>query len=161
MINIILVITGIFFLIYSAFIYIKLLKLISNSVLKKWWNLLFIFVVFFTIGYSVFAYLLFIGDESVNLFIETIVSIIFFLGSIFVLFSARLIHYTLIEFKKENQKSKKISKELNQVKSNIEKKIKERTEELQKLNNVMIGRELKIVELKKKIIELKKRNKHK
>lgn|GEM_PF-1288400 len=41
------------------------------------------------------------------------------------------------------------------AKEDIEDKVKERTANLQKLNNLMVGRELKMVELKKEILSLK------
>jgi len=48
-----------------------------------------------------------------------------------------------------------MTKNLQKSKVNIEKKIAERTAELEKLNQAMTGRELKMIELKKEILELK------
>ena len=45
---------------------------------------------------------------------------------------------------------------LQKSKMNIEEQVKERTADLEKLNNFMTGRELKMIELKKEIAELKK-----
>lgn len=47
--------------------------------------------------------------------------------------------------------------EIKESRQNIEAKVKERTEELEKLNRFMTGRELKMVELKKKIEELEQK----
>ena len=47
-----------------------------------------------------------------------------------------------------------MSSKLNNTIKNIEKKIAERTTSLEKVNKFMTGRELKMVELKKKIIDL-------
>lgn len=49
-----------------------------------------------------------------------------------------------------------MAKDLKYSRTNIEQKVSQRTEELQKLNRFMTGRELKMIELKKKIKELKK-----
>lgn len=48
---------------------------------------------------------------------------------------------------------------LHDSKVNIEKKVLERTAQLEKLNSFMAGREIKMAELKKKIIELEAKNK--
>lgn len=51
---------------------------------------------------------------------------------------------------------KKMAQRLKEEKNQTEEKIKERTHELNQLNNAMVGRELKMVELKKEIEKLKK-----
>ena len=50
----------------------------------------------------------------------------------------------------------KMSSSLQKNRANIEKKVKERTQQLEKLNSFMVGRELKMAELKKEIQKLKK-----
>jgi len=49
--------------------------------------------------------------------------------------------------------------DLKESRENIEAKVKERTEELEKLNSFMTGREIKMIELKKKISELEMKSK--
>jgi len=51
----------------------------------------------------------------------------------------------------------KMTENLQQAKLNVEDKILERTAELEKLNKRMVDRELKMIELKKEILELKNR----
>lgn len=51
----------------------------------------------------------------------------------------------------------KMASDLKESRSNIEQKIAERTDELQKLNKFMTGREIKMIELKEKIKELEEK----
>lgn len=51
-------------------------------------------------------------------------------------------------------------KDFNEAKQNVEKKIKARTEELESMNDYMVGRELKMYELKKEIMKLKRQVKN-
>jgi nitrate/nitrite-specific signal transduction histidine kinase len=46
--------------------------------------------------------------------------------------------------------------ELQGARENIEKKVAERTADLEKINNFMVGREIKMIDLKKQINELTK-----
>lgn len=55
----------------------------------------------------------------------------------------------------------KMSRDLKEARENIEAKVKDRTEELEKLNRFMTGRELKMIELKKKIQDLEQINENK
>lgn len=70
-------------------------------------------------------------------------------------------HKVAIDSKDEiGQLSRSFDKMTDSLKKNrllIEKKVEERTEQLQKTNDFMIGRELKMVDLKNEIIELKKK----
>lgn len=50
--------------------------------------------------------------------------------------------------------------DLKESRAGIEKKVAERTADLEKLNKYMTGRELKMIELKKKIADLEKKNDH-
>ena len=51
-----------------------------------------------------------------------------------------------------------LSKDLVKEKSDVENRIDKRTEELQQINSAMIGRELKMIELKEKINKLENKN---
>lgn len=158
MANEILVIVGIIMFGYSLFICVKLLKLVSSPTLKKWWYFLLLFIILFGIGYVIFAYLLISGKQTTNSkLLETIVSLVFFFGAIFVVSAIRLILSTVVSLKKENKRVREISKELEKAKKGVEGKIDARTQELKELNKSMIGRELKMIELKKKIEKLKEK----
>jgi nitrogen fixation/metabolism regulation signal transduction histidine kinase len=50
-------------------------------------------------------------------------------------------------------------RELKESRFNVEKKVTERTMELEQVNNVMVGRELKMIELKKELEELRRKAK--
>ena len=52
----------------------------------------------------------------------------------------------------------KMVEELKQSKENVEGKVEERTAQLEKVNKFMVGRELKMVDLKKEINKLEKKN---
>lgn len=54
-----------------------------------------------------------------------------------------------------------MSRQLQEEKEKIEEKVKNRTKELEKINYAMVGRELKMIELKKELKELKKKKKTK
>ncbi len=54
-----------------------------------------------------------------------------------------------------------MAEKLQQARENIEKKVADRTADLQKLNRVLTGRELKMIELKNKIKDLEKKLKNK
>ncbi|MEI6843159.1 MAG: cache domain-containing protein [bacterium] len=58
------------------------------------------------------------------------------------------------EFEELGRSFNKMSDTLQDYKNNVEEKIKERTEELEKINKNMVGRELKMIELKKKVGEM-------
>lgn len=50
-----------------------------------------------------------------------------------------------------------MSDKIKEAKENIEKKVEQRTKELEKFNNLMVGRELRMIELKEEINDLKKK----
>ncbi len=52
-----------------------------------------------------------------------------------------------------------MTKAIADSRANVEKKVKERTKDLEKLNSSMVGRELKMIELKREIQKLKTKNK--
>jgi len=56
------------------------------------------------------------------------------------------------------QSFNKMTDNLQRSRANIEKKVADRTADLEKLNKSMIGRELKMMELKKEILKIKKDN---
>ena len=76
--------------------------------------------------------------------------------------------FELMELKDEREAElkelRKVKKELEDITANLEKKVQERTQELQKkveelerMNNLMVNRELKMVELKNEIEQLKEK----
>ncbi len=156
MFNIILVILGILMFVYAVIQYRNLWKLVYKTSLKKWWLILLVLIVLFGVGYIVFAYILITNQQIGNLpLLERVVSYVFFFGAIFVIITTHLIYFALRGLQRENRKTKRILTELEKSKSNVERQVTERTAQLEKANKFMTDRELKMVELKKEIQELK------
>lgn len=65
------------------------------------------------------------------------------------------------ELKELGESFNKLAAKLNKFKSEFENKIEKRTSELEKMNKYMVDRELKMIELKKVIKQLKKNNEDK
>ena len=77
-------------------------------------------------------------------------SIIILVGCITLMFLL-----TFFVIRQQISKREQSEKELADLNDNLEKNIKERTAELEKMNKMMVNRELKMIELKKQIDELK------
>ncbi len=137
MLNLILVIIGIVIFGYSLYLHVRFLGLVKKTLLGKWWAMLLALVLFFALGYIVFAYWLVAGTEifSIN-FLKTLVSFIFFFGAIFVVISISIIYSTVRDSMKERgsleNKVKERTAELEQLKNNLEKIVAQKTEELNK-----------------------------
>jgi len=153
-INIILAFLGTFFFIISIIIQIKFSQITKKTSLLKWWLILFVLIIFFTIGSISFGYTLLTKQNLSNFFeLETILGLILFLGSIFVILSTQLIYSFSFKLKNEKKKLQKALDNLEKEKSKTDKKIQERTEDLEKINKLMTGRELKMIEYKKILAE--------
>jgi len=74
-------------------------------------------------------------------------------------FSARSMIDSNDEIGELTRNFNKMAKELDKSSLEIESKIKERTQRLEELNRHMVGREIKMLELKEEIEKLKKLNK--
>lgn len=187
MYNIILVIVGIILFGYGLFIHTRFLGLVKKTPLRKWWIMLLVLVVFFASSYIIFAYWLMGGVETISInALKTLVSFVFFFGAIFVVITISLIHSTIKDLTKEREginrlqmekiallQNKEIelekevqgkTKELQKAKIDLEKKVMEQTsvlkgklDELKEINSLMVGRELKMAEIKKENEEMKKR----
>jgi choline-glycine betaine transporter len=122
MINIILVSTGIIIMLFSVYLVIRLISLISDNALKKEWNFLFFLIGFFLIGYILYLYLLLSSNDDL-MHTKILISSIFFLGALFVLV-VLLITINLVKALNEDRK------ELN----NKNKELSSLTEDLQSNN---------------------------
>ena len=71
-------------------------------------------------------------------------------------YNQKILCYSEDEIGRLTKSFNKMTKKLLDIKDNIEQQVKDRTKQLEKANKLMIGRELKMVELKKEIVELKK-----
>lgn len=148
MLNVSLIISGAILLIYSLDINKKLLKFIFKKQMKKRWLILVCLIIFFIFSYLVVAYIFIGGKQHVDkLKLEAIIAGILFLGAVFVTITSRLIYITVQALREENEKSKKALLELN--KSNQE--LIKRRNDLERTQELIINRELKMVELKNKL----------
>jgi peptidoglycan hydrolase CwlO-like protein len=155
MISLILIAIGILFLFLSIFNYAKFIKLIYHRGLKKWWLIILALIISFILGYSLYIYsILFLSDIMRLSITDQVVGLMFFFGSLFVLVSMRLIYHTLYELNKKQKELDDTVKRLEKEQLKKEEKIKKRTDDMEKLLKSMTGRELKMIELKKKIKEL-------
>ena len=187
MFNQILVIIGIVILGYSLYLHVRFLGLVKQTLLGKWWAMLLVLVLFFALGYIVFAYWLAVGPETINInFLKTLVSFILFFGAVFVVITISLISSTIRDLIREKEETKRLQAEritllqnkeeelekkiqektrnLEEIKASLEKRVKEQTAnlekkivELEQRNEQMFGREVRMVELKKEIEQLKKK----
>ncbi len=137
MFNLILVVLGIIIFGCSIYLHIRFLKLVRKTSFKKWGVALLIMLLFFTLGYIIFAYWLATDTEFINIiFFETLVSFIFFFGSIFVLTTISFIYSLVKNLKNEGveleKKVKERTAELERFKNNQEKIIVQKTDELNK-----------------------------
>jgi len=109
---------------------------------------------------NIFILILFLIEKS--LFVKSVTAIIFILA----LFINALLIISVQNEIKEKEKSKKLSDELANLNRVLEERVKERTKEVQqkaaeleKFYRLTVGRELRMVELKKKIRELEEKMK--
>jgi len=161
-VELILVGLGLFFLIYASFVLLNLIRKSKTIVVKSSWIAFFCFVVFFMAGYIVFIFSLIeeIKIEGLNLVIANI----FFFGAAFVFGISHLNNYQMkksddladrlmantLEVEGFRETEKKYSEELE----DREKELKEKIDELEKFKKLIVGRELKMVQLKKRINDL-------
>lgn len=185
--HILLVVIGIILFFFSLYTHTRFLGLVRKTSLGKWWGILLGLVAFFTLGYLLFAYWLIAGSTIFNInSLKTLVSLVFFFGAIFVVITISLIYSTVKALINEREEirqlhvekiallqnkdvelEKKIqekTRELENTKVNLEQEIDKQTKILQQkvkdletLNKVMIGRELKMAELKEEVKTMKKK----
>lgn len=167
MYNVILVIVGILLFGFSLYANMGFFGFVKKTRLWKWWVVLLLLQILFVLGYIAFAYWLVAGTGIVDMdILETVISSVFFFGAIFVYMTMSLIYSTVKDLVKEKDAIQRLETEktdfLKEKEVELEKKVSERTIELDKklteldqMNKLMIGREIKMIELKKEIKELK------
>jgi uncharacterized membrane protein len=119
MINIVLVSIGIFFMVLSVFMVVRLISSIEDPSLKKKWWFLFFLIGFFLIGYGFYLYAL-ISEKVVFFMEELLVSAIFCFGALFVLV-VLLITINLVKTLNEDRKQlNNKNKELSSLTENLQ-----------------------------------------
>jgi hypothetical protein len=167
MFNLLLVAFGLAIFIYSAIKLISLLELISVKSLKKWWTVLLGLILLFCAGYIAFGYFLLSGDKNTTVNpMFNLVSFIFFFGAIFVLVAISLIYQTVKKLEKEKYEINEVNAQFKKTTDSLKKAetslsdmnsiLKQKVSELEQMNSLMVGRELKMIELKKENEELRK-----
>lgn len=134
-IKIILIISGIILLGYSLYRQLYFFRLAKEARFGKWWKVLLSLQVFFTFGYGIFVYYLFMGVNAIGTaLLETIVSFISFFGAIFVVVAILSLHSAVRDFLKEKEEYQSLQKEhviaLEQKRMELEEQVKVRTERL-------------------------------
>ncbi len=165
--NIILVIAGILLFGYSFYVHVIFFSFVKETRFWKWWGALLLLQLLFVAGYIVFAYWLIAGTGIVSIdFFETLVSFVFFFGAIFVCITISLIYSTVSNLVKEKEEVQMLQTEkitlLKNKETELEEKVLTRNEELnskltelERINKLMVDRELVMVELKKELNELR------
>ncbi len=158
MTNILIVSLGVVCFIITIASYPKLLKLMTNVNLKSAWLVMLGFVISFTLGYALFIYLLLfeLTIENIDL-LETIVSLIFFLGAVFVVLSTQILMLTIEKFNNLNQDCQQVNDKLEKLKDSLDQKVRERTAQLERISSATINRESKMLKLKKELDSIKKK----
>jgi hypothetical protein len=141
MLNVVSVGIGIAIFIFSLILF-RLTYKVSRTQ-TAWWTILSVLVIFFLIGYLYFEYCLITGKQPFDL--NFMVAQVFLWGAVFVLICATLFYSTTQE---------KIA--LLTQQTYISENLKDKLREIEKVNKLMVGRELDMVELKKEINNLLK-----
>ncbi|MCK5281893.1 MAG: hypothetical protein KAK00_00655 [Nanoarchaeota archaeon] len=167
MITIFLIGAGVCMFLLSVRKYIAIIKYAPSGSLRIRWIFLFVLTVFFLLGYIaqiIIEYRDLIVNEKV------LIGLVYLFGAIYVLLVVSLSLSTIKQFGEEDkikERSEKLelfvrerTKELGKKSKELEKSKKElenKVLELEKFNTLSVGRELRMVELKKKIKELEEK----
>jgi len=156
MIPLLLTLAGIVILLSSIFLHRKLAGIIGSGETKLYLNYTLVLIVFFVFGYVYHIFYVLPACEDWSLSIP--ISGVLFFGAIFV-FAILLINIKLAKILKErdahlieiNNSLKKSGKVSNDLRKSLEDKVSE----LEKFEKFAVGREMRIIELKKKLKEKK------
>ncbi|MFH1286966.1 MAG: hypothetical protein ABII02_04435 [Candidatus Magasanikbacteria bacterium] len=151
MINVFLVIFGLVSIFGGILYSIKYFHSSKDEKLEL--NILLIALQFlFVFAYLLFLYELITRQRLVEFMSEErLFSFVFFLGGVFVFLTVSNHYKTNIILKKKERKLNTLLKHVEKMKQHSEEEVKNRTKQLEKMNSFMTGRELKMIELKKKI----------
>jgi uncharacterized membrane protein len=172
MINILIVSIGIFLLVFGISQGIQIRRIVDKNIIKYKYILIVFFISLFILGYFVFILKLLFFTEFYDLY-DHVVSLVFFLGSVFVVLVIRVNRNLFLKINKQVKELGKINDELKR-KNNIilekakicdssedqclqaSERLKEKIKELENLNDMFIEREERVKDLKKQIEDLKK-----
>ena len=87
--------------------------------------------------------------------LDRAVSVVLFFGGIFTAINTRLVLSIFTDLKADQEKLRKAMEELEKSKRNIEGQVARRVRQIARINKAMVGRELKMIELKKQLEELR------
>jgi hypothetical protein len=170
-----LVSAGISLMVYSIYLHRRLAGIVRETHLKRRVNYLLVLIVFFLVGYAFF-----LGFDAVmnpDLVISLLVSMILFFGAVFVV-SVLRINYGILsdlndhvdklqmmnkmldrKYAESEQGKRELAQEEERLVGEVKKlrkgggdgELMKKMAELQQFQKIAVGRELKMVELKKKL----------
>lgn len=139
---------GIILMLYSLAAMSKIYGLIANPKIKHLGICLISLIVIFTIGYLLlFVFSFILPEINVYSSYNILVSLILFLGSIFVALNSRIFLLTMLNIKTSQAQLQENYDELKKS----QKELLQQKAETEKINSLTIDRELKMIELKKQL----------
>jgi len=142
---------GIILMLYSLAAMLKIYGLIANPKIKHLRIYLISLIAIFTIGYLLlFVFSFILPEINVYSSYNILVSLILFLGSIFVALNSKIFLLTMLNIKTSQAQLQENYDELKKS----QKELLRQKAEMEKINSLIIDRELKMIELKNKNIAL-------
>ncbi|MFH1286692.1 MAG: HAMP domain-containing sensor histidine kinase [Candidatus Magasanikbacteria bacterium] len=145
-----LIFLGIIYFIFSMWYFRKTYLLLGEFKFKCWWVCLLLLTIFFLGGYFFAGYSFIAKKEYISH--ELLVGLIFAFGAIFVFITTYLFNITVKELIKKNKDLIIAQKEIRNQNRNLERKVKERTKDLENAFKKAIKKQKEIKKLKDQFV---------